>query len=162
MAIFDYSVLCRRLHWKEIRIVRDAWRCCSMSRTYRFHLILCVWRVLMKNQSDFTNLGYRVTGYTRFWRKGQLCRCNDGWWCWFCCCLRLMIMMVTLTYHSGAAKRLHIKTNYELRACISNITALLQGYLLKQKWNLFCCNLWFVNMASVIRFETFLLSSTSI
>ena len=81
MAIFDYSVLCRRLHWKEIRIVRDAWRCCSMSRTYRFHLILCVWRVLMKNESDFTNLGYRVTGYTRFWRKGQLCRCNDGWWC---------------------------------------------------------------------------------
>jgi hypothetical protein len=41
--------------------------------------------------------------------------------------------MITLTWHLGAAKRLQIKTNYELRACISNITALLQGYLLQQK-----------------------------
>jgi hypothetical protein len=33
-------------------------------------------------------------------------------------------------HSSGAAKRLQIKSNYELRACISNISALLQGTVL--------------------------------
>jgi hypothetical protein len=41
-------------------------------------------------------------------------------------------MMMMMTQPSGAAKRLQIKSNYELRACISNITALLQGGLLQK------------------------------